>query len=84
MNVSTVVETCNILNITGRNFNINYDSFTIKEGPTEALMKYYDAMLRDPWIELSVLHQQSVIKTRNFDNFSVWVRSSRRFDLGPV
>ncbi len=79
----SVLGNCKLLGITGRNFNINYESFTIKEGPTEALMMYYDAVLRDPWIELSVLHQQSIIEAREFDDFSIWVQSSSGFDLGP-
>jgi len=79
----SVIGNCMLLDITGRNFNINYESFTIKEGPTEALMRYYEAVLDDPWIDLSVLHQQVIIETREFDDFSIWVQSSSGFDLGP-
>jgi len=80
---NAVIKTCEEMGITGRNFNIDYESFSIKEGPTPVIKAYYEAVLKDPWIVYDVFHEENAIEERAFDDFSIWVRSTSGFTLGP-
>jgi len=79
----TVVETCELLELTGRYFRIEADSLVIREGPTDAIETYFEAAQRDTRMTFNVLIYKASIKTRQFNDFSMWVGNSRGLDLGP-
>lgn len=77
------IEICDRLAMTGRVFATHHHALSILEGPTEVMREYFKAVENQRHIETIFLQGVREIKTREFEDYSVWLDVECPFAAQP-
>ena len=77
------IQVCEQLGLTGRVFSTLTHALAITEGPLDIVDRYYQAIACDNLVATALLQTKQIVKTRDFEDYSVWLDIGRPFGPHP-